>query len=63
LIFCFELSVKAGLHYGDYRSKLVHFEEQKNIFFVLKGLAYSNFRQSVNTPLDSFASYQRWCMD
>ncbi len=25
-------SVKAGLHYGDYRSKLVPFEAQKNIF-------------------------------
>jgi hypothetical protein len=24
--------LKAGLHYGDYRSKLLHFEEQK-IFF------------------------------
>jgi hypothetical protein len=23
-----------GLHYGDYRSKLVHFESQMNIFYV-----------------------------
>ncbi len=28
--------IKAGLHYGDYRSKLVHFEAQKNIFYVTK---------------------------
>ncbi len=27
---------KAGLHYSDYRSKLVHFEAPKNIFYVLK---------------------------
>jgi hypothetical protein len=26
--------VKVRLHYGDYRSKLVHFESQKNIFYV-----------------------------
>jgi hypothetical protein len=26
------------LHYGDYRSKLVPFEEQKNIFYILKRL-------------------------
>ncbi len=26
--------LKAGLHYGDYRSKLVHFEEQKSIFCI-----------------------------
>ncbi len=25
-----------GLHYGNYRSKLVPFEEQKNIFYILK---------------------------
>jgi hypothetical protein len=28
------LGLKAGLHYGDYRSKLVHFEAQKNIFHI-----------------------------
>jgi hypothetical protein len=27
-------SLKVGLHYGDYRSKLVPFEEQKNIFHI-----------------------------
>jgi hypothetical protein len=27
-----------GLHYGNYRSKLVPFEEQKNIFYILKRL-------------------------
>jgi hypothetical protein len=26
--------VKVGLHYGGYRSKLVPFEEQQNIFFL-----------------------------
>jgi hypothetical protein len=26
-------TVKIGLHYGDYRSKLVPFEAQKNIFY------------------------------
>ncbi len=30
---------KVGLHYGDYRSKLVHFEEQKNIFYIKKDIA------------------------
>jgi hypothetical protein len=30
---------KAGLHYGDYRSKLVHFEALKNIFTLKKALA------------------------
>jgi hypothetical protein len=27
-------SIKAGLHHGDYRSKLVPFEEQKYIFYI-----------------------------
>jgi hypothetical protein len=26
-------AVRAGLHFSNYRSKLEHFEEQKNIFF------------------------------
>jgi hypothetical protein len=30
--------VRVDLHYGNYRSKLVPFEEQKNIFFILKRL-------------------------
>ncbi len=30
-------SLKAGLHYGHYRSKLVHFEAQKNNFYMKKG--------------------------
>jgi len=34
--------LKAGLHYGDYRSKLVHFEEQKIFFMVKKDLALSD---------------------
>jgi hypothetical protein len=29
-------SFKAGLHYGDYHSKLVHFEAQKKYFLCLK---------------------------
>ncbi len=29
---------KVGLHYGDYRSKLGPFEEQKNIFYIQKRL-------------------------
>ncbi len=28
---------KAGLHYGDYHSKLVPFEEQKNMLYIKKG--------------------------
>ncbi len=31
-----KLQQKAGLHYGDYRSSLVHFEAQKYIFYVEK---------------------------
>ena len=31
-------SLKVGLHYGNYRSKLVPFEEQKNILYILKRL-------------------------
>jgi hypothetical protein len=27
---------KAGLHYGDYRSRLMHYEAQKKIFSMLK---------------------------
>jgi hypothetical protein len=34
VILLLKLAVKAGLHYGGYRSKLVHFEAQKNIFYV-----------------------------
>jgi len=30
--------LKVGLHYGDYCSKLVLFEEHKNIFYYLKRL-------------------------
>jgi hypothetical protein len=30
----FFLSLKAGLHYGDYRSKLVPLEAQRNIFYI-----------------------------
>ncbi len=29
----------AGVHNGDYSSKLVHFEAQKNVFYVKKALA------------------------
>ncbi len=32
-------SFKAHLHYGDYRSKLVHFEGQKIFYMVKKDLA------------------------
>ncbi len=31
------MSLKADLHYGHYRSKLVHFEAQENNFYVKKG--------------------------
>ncbi len=31
-------AVKFGLHYGDYRSKLAPFKEQKKIFYILKRL-------------------------
>ncbi len=40
---------KADLHYFDYRSKLVHFEAQKNIFHVKKALTQSDLCHSVNT--------------
>jgi hypothetical protein len=33
-IVLFFSSLKVGLHYGDYRSK--PFEDQKNIFYILK---------------------------
>jgi hypothetical protein len=36
LAFPTNIRVKFGLHYGDYRSKLVPFEEQNNIFCILK---------------------------
>jgi hypothetical protein len=32
------MKLKVGLHYSDYRSKLVPLEEQKNIFYILKRL-------------------------
>jgi hypothetical protein len=32
-------SLKAGLHYGDYLSKLVHFETQKIFSMFKKALA------------------------
>jgi hypothetical protein len=32
-------SLQAGLHYGDYRSKLVHFKRQKLFFMIKKALA------------------------
>jgi hypothetical protein len=37
------MSLKAGLHYSDYRSKLEHFEGQKNIFYVLKSPSLERF--------------------
>jgi len=33
---CERNKTEAGLHYGDYRSKLLHFEEQKKHFLWLK---------------------------
>jgi hypothetical protein len=33
-----QLRLKVDLHYNDYRSKLVPFEGQKNIFYILKRL-------------------------
>jgi hypothetical protein len=36
-------SIKAGLHYGDYHSKLVPFEAQKNIFYTQKGPSLERF--------------------
>jgi hypothetical protein len=38
-----KVTLKAGLHYGGYRSKLVHFEEQKNIFYVEKSPSLGRF--------------------
>ncbi len=32
-------NLKVGLHYGEYRCRLVHFEVQNNIFYVKKALA------------------------
>jgi hypothetical protein len=34
-----KLSLKVGLHYGDYRSKLVHFDAQKIFSMFEKALA------------------------
>ena len=34
---------KAGLHYGDSHPKLVHFEAQKNIFYVKKSPSLEQF--------------------
>ena len=36
-------SFKVDLHYGDYRSKLVPFEAQKNIFYIKKGPSLEQF--------------------
>jgi hypothetical protein len=44
-------SFKAGLHYGDYRSKLVHFDAQEIFSMFKKALAQSDLRHSVNTTL------------
>jgi hypothetical protein len=49
---------KVGLHYADYRSKLVPFEEQKNIFYFKKTLALSDNRNSVNTTLPMGSLYK-----
>ncbi len=35
--------LKVGLHYGDYRSKLLHFDAQKNIFYVWKSISLERF--------------------
>jgi hypothetical protein len=46
--------VKAGLHYGDYRSKQVPFEAQKNIFYIQKGPSLERFtpcRKELKTTL------------
>jgi hypothetical protein len=37
----FKNAIKADLHYGDYHSKLVHFEGQKN--YVLKKPSLERF--------------------
>jgi len=34
--FCHSVSLNVDLHYGDYRSKLMSFEEQRNIFYIYK---------------------------
>ncbi len=44
-------AVKARLHHGKNRSKLVHFEKQNKIIFTLNTLAYSGFRHGENTSL------------
>ena len=49
------LQLKAGLHYGDYRSKLVHFKAQKYLLY-LKPLAQSDFRHGVNTTSLNYIS-------
>ncbi len=54
------LLLKAGLHYSDYHSRLVHFEAQKKIFSML-------IRHSVNTtlnsiPIRSIYMYIRLCI-
>jgi hypothetical protein len=42
LHFSVGILIKAGLHYGDYRSKLVHFEAQK-IFSMIKNPCLEQF--------------------
>ncbi len=37
------LFLKVGLHKGDYRSKLVPFEAQKNILYIQKGPSLERF--------------------
>jgi len=42
-LYSFSSTFMADLHYGDYRSKIVHFESQKNIFYVLKRPSLEQF--------------------
>jgi hypothetical protein len=45
-------SLKVCLHYGNYHSKLAHFQRTEKYFFAFKkALAKSKFCHSVNTPL------------
>jgi hypothetical protein len=52
---------KAGLHNGDCRYKLVHFEAQKKYFLCLKSPTQTDVCHSVNTTLESNVA-ELWCV-
>ncbi len=47
-------ALKVGLHKGDYRSKLVPFEAQKNILYIQKGPSLERFTPECKHHLISY---------